>query len=95
MSEEIINKIEKEGYKENKELTWVVFNDLSDSLRHIETASLASTFIFIILIALAKNIMELILLGLLIGSTYLFYLYSYLKTRKLLKRLMNIIIKEP
>jgi hypothetical protein len=94
MSEEIINKIEKEGYKENKELTWVVFNDLSDSLRHIETASLASTIIFIILIALAKNIMELILLGLLIGFTYLFYLYSYLKTRKLLKRLMNIIIKE-
>jgi hypothetical protein len=100
MSEEIIKKIEKKGYKEDKELALNIYNELKTSLRHRENIIIALPSIFATLFTLLK-ILEIKIestiiffgfLGLLIGIRSIYY---YSKEEKLLKKLTNIIIEDP
>jgi hypothetical protein len=100
MMEEIINKIEKKGYKEDKELALNIYNELKASLRYRENIIIALPSIFLTLFTLLK-ILEIKIestiiffgfLGLLIGIRSIYY---YSKEEKLLKKLTNIIIEDP
>jgi len=96
MSEEIIKKIEKKGYKEDKELALNIYNELKTSIRHEETFFTTLLSIFLALLMLPK---EFGLMKILIEFSFLFALvkslYYYYKAKKLLKKLSLIIIEDP
>jgi hypothetical protein len=96
MSEEIIKKIEKKGYKADKELALNTYNELKTSIRHEETFFTTLLSIFLALLMLPK---EFGLIKILIEFSFLFALvkslYYYYKVKKLLKKLSLIIIEDP
>jgi hypothetical protein len=98
MSEEIIKKIEKEGYKD-KEKVWNTYNDLKNSLRHIENSIIALITIFITLITLFKTLEIKLELAIILGFLGLYVIlkrcFYYSKEEKLLKELINIIAEDP
>jgi hypothetical protein len=99
MSEEIINKIEKEGYKD-KEKVWNTYNDLKNSLRHIENfiialPSLLATFYTLLRFLGMRTEIAIIIIDFLGLIAEILVLYYYIKTKNFIKRVRNIIIEDP
>jgi ABC-type bacteriocin/lantibiotic exporter with double-glycine peptidase domain len=89
MIEEIINKIEKKGYKADEELALNIYNELRNSLRRIENSIIALLTIFTSLLILFKMLeIKLELAMIFISFLWLYAIgsyYYYFKRRKFLK----------
>ncbi|MEM3406856.1 MAG: hypothetical protein QXY18_00185 [Nitrososphaerota archaeon] len=95
--EEIIKKIEK---TKDKELALKFFNELTTSLRHIENIIIALPTIFTTLFALLKMLeikidLAIEFFGFLGFLALIKNGYNHLKTKKLLKELINILSEDP
>jgi hypothetical protein len=97
MMEEIIKKIEK---TKDKGMALNFYNELRNSLRHIENYIITLPSVFIAFITLLRILgikLELAIiivsfLGLFIEINALYY---YIKTKNFIKRIRNIIIEDP
>jgi small-conductance mechanosensitive channel len=99
MSEEIINKIEKKGYKD-KEMVWNTYNDLKNSLRETKNTiymlpNLLIAFSTLLRFLGVKTELMMIAIGFLGLIIEVDALYYYIRAKNFIKRVRNIIIEDP
>lgn len=90
----IVEKIEKKGYKEDKELALNTYNEIRASIRHEENLFTALLSILTASLILSEKLVR-ITIEIVLAFVIIWSVYRYFRTIKLLNKLTLIIIEDP
>lgn len=90
----IVEKIEKKGYKEDKELALNTYNEIRTSIRHEENLFTALLSILTASLILSEKLVR-ITIEIVLAFVIIWSVYRYFRTIKLLNKLTLIIIEDP